>query len=63
MEKLPSLTSELIRQLDADEGQLTVSPGMSMDKIMFQAGRRSLIDELLIKLEESKEEHQVLEGH
>jgi len=45
------LSFELIKQLDKYEPEIDIRPGLSMDVIMFRAGRRSIINELKIRQE------------
>lgn len=51
MTGIPRNSTALIRQLDENEGPLRVSPKDTQAEIQHRAGRRAIIDELLIKLE------------
>ena len=51
MNRLPRNSADLIRQLDENEGPLRVSPKDTLAEIHYKAGRRAVIDALLIKLE------------
>lgn len=51
MDRLPRNSADLIRQLDENEGPLRVSPKDTQAEIHHKAGRRAVIDELLIKLD------------
>ena len=51
MNRLPRNSADLIRQLDENEGPLRVSPKDTEADIYHKAGRRAIIDELLVKLE------------
>ena len=57
MKEIPMLSANLIEQLDEDEPKLSVKPGMSKDDIMYRAGRRSLIEELLVRQEYYEKNH------
>jgi len=51
MKQIPALSHNLIKQMDEDEPKLVVKPTMNQDDIMYKAGRRSIIDELIYRQE------------
>ena len=57
MKEIPILSVNLIEQLDKDEPVLTINPKMEKDEIMYKAGRRAIIDDLIYRLKyfENKE--------
>lgn len=62
MRKLPVTSGELIEQLDRDEGPLRINCKTPDKEAFWMLARRELINELLYRLEQSKETHQVLES-
>ncbi len=51
MKEIPVLSFDLINQLIKDESDLNITPTMGIAVIMYKAGRRSVLDELKVRLE------------
>ena len=51
MKQIPTLSADLIRQLAKDEPELSIKPDLTKAVIMFMAGRRAVIEELLVRQE------------
>lgn len=62
MKPIPTLSADLIRELDADEGKLEIKPNDDVKAIMWKAGRRSLIDLLKYRLEKTEESNNVFKS-
>lgn len=51
MKQIPMLSKDLIEQLAKDESELTIKPTKSIESIMYEAGRWSIIKELMYRQE------------
>jgi hypothetical protein len=51
MKEIPMLSGDLINQLEQDELELDIKPGLAMEVIMYRAGRLSLIRDLKLRKE------------
>lgn len=52
METIPELSKDLIKELDRMYPKLTPDPYTGANKIMYDAGARSVVDMLIYKFEE-----------
>lgn len=51
MKELPTLSADLIRELTKDESDLNIHFGMDIKEVMYKAGRWSVLNELLHRLD------------
>jgi len=60
MKAIPVNSAELIEQLDKDEPLVNPKPGIDHDTFWYNAGRRSLIDDLKFRLQFTEEQLDIL---
>lgn len=60
MKPLPTLSYDLIQEMDKDEGVLDIKPSMSDKEIMWRAGRRELINTLKARAEAPQMDYNVI---
>lgn len=53
MDSIPDLSTDLIRILDSIYPKVVITPGDSIDDLMYAAGQRQVIDRLLRLQEEA----------
>ena len=58
MKSIPMLAADLIEQLNKEVPHAKVVPGKTLDQLMFEAGKRELVDVLLLRLNTQIEDNQ-----
>jgi len=55
MDVLPARSEDLIEILDKEFPEKKTVPGMTLEEVMYNAGKRRIVDFLKLKLEEAEQ--------